>query len=713
MKTKMFIFALTAMLAMVFSSHEPLFAAKHKEKRTRQEKTQKQSPSKDKQGKKTKKGRDVPLVETGIAASTIDHFALANTDPTTCDSIYANIPPNFQIVDYYTGPDCSGEPVTPFTPNSFPCQPPNQGGFNNDVWNGLWANTVEQLNGPADCPQLGLAGRLQCGRLGVRYFQNLNGCVPCPDELPCCEPTLAPTGATGCGSCEGIQVCSYCSGVKHPHKRSGDGCELKNVRRCSCNKLFGCKKEKRPKCKGVTNGCPSIPIRILALETYPITQLVCCSGCDGTEGQAVFQQQLLSSVSYNLDVINDAPTLGTRVVAVLAQAGYFDASGDLQIDQIDFANRQFGPTLDTLYGEKFAANILLPSDYINGILAQNPLNQTAAVQIVIYVEQGVGIQVLPLLETMQPAANGQPILAADMIDPLVGMSALPGAVLAGSSVSGANSQYFVTGGTQTLISAPGDYAVTPGSTVTLKGGGGGGGGGYIFFGIEPNGYGGGGGAEAFITTIIVPSGAAFLRVTAVGQGGPGGTGNSGPPQQTAGNGAAGTATSGYFLDSNKNMIPPVYSANGGNGGFGAADSTAGDGGSGGAGGGGGGRLTELPFSGKGGTGPLGIGQDGSDTAGGNGGDNGGMGGQNEFEVLYLAAGGGGGAGMPVPLSGSSSQAGAAGGPGGGPDMSANGFSWTNNILNNVLYGVGGGGGGGYKGNGGDGAPGYVLITAGM
>ena len=366
MKLKTIVFAFTAMLAIVIGIEQPLFAAKLKHKKYRQEKVHNPDSAAQK---------DLPVKRTLNLIAPDDQLNVSDASVSSCSSIYNNMPPNFQIVDYYSAPDCSGDIVLPFTPNSFPCQPSNTGGYSDAVWNGLWANTLLQLNGPSDCPQLGLAGRLQCGRLGVIYYQNLNGCRPCPDEFPCCYPTLAPTGSTGCGSCEGIQVCSFCPGAKPKSKK---GNKTKSKSDCACKK--------------VTDVCPSVPIRILALETYPVSQFVTCSE---TAGESVYQQQLLSSVSYNLDVQNVAPSLGNRVVSILIQAGYLDSTGTFQVDQIDFSNRQFGPTLDTLYGEKYAANVLLPSDYIQGILAQNPLNTNAAVQIVIYVEEGVEIQVIP------------------------------------------------------------------------------------------------------------------------------------------------------------------------------------------------------------------------------------------------------------------------------------------------------------------------------
>ncbi len=268
----------------------------------------------------------ITTTDLNVSNITVDTI---NGLPVNCSrQAFDNMNTRIQIVDY--GPT---GPIKPTNPN-----------FNQTVWDALWENTLLQINGPEECPSLGLQGRLHCGRMTKRYNLQQYGCEICPDEFPGCDPVPASEGPTGCSTCyDGfIQVCSVCS----------DETE-----------------------------CPKIPQRILGVQTFQPSTFQECGGNIVT--------QLLSSVSYNLNVLNVAETLGTRVVTVMIQGAYLDGDNG-EIVQIDFSNRQFETTLDTLYGEKYAANITLPTSIMEVIN-----NNFGAIQVVIYIEQGIEIQVLP------------------------------------------------------------------------------------------------------------------------------------------------------------------------------------------------------------------------------------------------------------------------------------------------------------------------------
>ena len=218
---------------------------------------------------------------------------------------------------------------------------PEGSGFNRQVWDGLVAET--------ELHQTELAQRLQCGRLQEKYIQDLFGCQVCPpNELQNCTPTCQTEG----------------NFAKQNRKEGEDV--------CACPEEVG--------------ECPSIPLRIFGIKTVlPVIVKTC--------GSSVEQQntQLISSISYNLDVTNVTGTLATRVVTVLAQVGYLDETGTFVYEEIDFGNRQFGPTLDTAYGEKYTGAVILDSDLMR-FVATYP-NSGALVQLVVFAEEGVEIDV--------------------------------------------------------------------------------------------------------------------------------------------------------------------------------------------------------------------------------------------------------------------------------------------------------------------------------
>jgi uncharacterized protein YbcV (DUF1398 family) len=343
--------------------------------------------------------------------------------------------------------------------------------------------------------------------------------------------------------------------------------------------------------------------RILGIHSFPISILENCPDINGNN--STITSKLLSSVSYNLNVFNEDPYLATRVVSVLIQAAAlnepFGNTGT--ITQIDFANKQFQTTLDTLYGEKFAANILLPTN-----LMRNYAGLSGVVQIVIYIEEGISIQVLPNVSQVN-LKNTQNVSLNQTENQIGAIS----------------SQYFSTNIWE-RITQPGTYPLKAGryDIISKSGGGGGGaGGGYDFRGAILN-SGGGGGEGSIVTsgTGFINSG--FIQVVSIGSGGLGGGSFSTPLELIPLNGQDGGDTVYQILDDSQNIIFSITSK-GGKGGSAASFNSGGNGGDGGksqlgdligAGGGGGGISTGTV--GKGGNGDP-SGQDGQSVNGGQGG----------------------------------------------------------------------------------------------
>ena len=283
---------------------------------------------------KAKKAKICDLEAKNIETETLiaENINTSTINGIQTDCIFNNPIQNYQFVDYFL----NGINVDPFTPGAEPKKPDKPDQFSSMIWDALWNNTLLQLNEPC----FGLAARLQCGRLTQRYYSR--DCVICPDEFPNCTPILEP---------------NYCEGITGACSVTAEGF------------------------------CPSVPIRILAIETFSL--LLNCSI------NSQITQNIISTVSYNLDTINVSQYLSTRVISILVQLAYI-VKGQTKIVQLAFQNKQISPSLDSLYGENFSATILIPTDLTKNILASMPqtLYDNAAIQIVIYIEQGLEVQIL-------------------------------------------------------------------------------------------------------------------------------------------------------------------------------------------------------------------------------------------------------------------------------------------------------------------------------
>lgn len=220
-----------------------------------------------------------------------------------------------------------------------PIQPANPNEqFNADIWNFLWEQAVEQ--------GASLEQRLHCGRLQKKMIYDKYGCTECPpDGYEDCHPT-----------CPADNNVADNNGV------------------CACPDEVGV--------------CPAIPTKIWGIQTVsPFQQFQC-----GTLETDV-KNLLVSTMTYNLDVLNLTESLATRVVAVLVHGAYIDnQTNDIMYATFDFGTRQFGATLDTLYGEKYTGTVVIPSPFTQEATFQMPeYGNLAALQMVVYAEDGVDI----------------------------------------------------------------------------------------------------------------------------------------------------------------------------------------------------------------------------------------------------------------------------------------------------------------------------------
>ena len=130
-----------------------------------------------------------------------------------------------------------------------------------------------------------------------------------------------------------------------------------------------------------------------------------CGPCGSTGATGAFLDKLNTAVNFNLQVdylLEVANSIDARLTSVLVQMAYVDPLGptgdcssggeNIIIEEIFIANKQFYPTLDTLYGENFANTISIPTALLIAAYdnSPNPNNQ-GAIQMVVYKEEGICI----------------------------------------------------------------------------------------------------------------------------------------------------------------------------------------------------------------------------------------------------------------------------------------------------------------------------------
>lgn len=141
-----------------------------------------------------------------------------------------------------------------------------------------------------------------------------------------------------------------------------------------------------------------IPLKTFGAMTIPIyTRFFCgVTGATGVTGDEDYFDSINSGAEFNLQctyLLEVAKSIDPRVVSVLIQVGYYDdETSSVIIEEVFIANKQFYPTLDTLYGENFANVIAIPSDLLNNAYtnSQDP-NKQGAIQMVVYEEEGLCI----------------------------------------------------------------------------------------------------------------------------------------------------------------------------------------------------------------------------------------------------------------------------------------------------------------------------------
>lgn len=150
-----------------------------------------------------------------------------------------------------------------------------------------------------------------------------------------------------------------------------------------------------------TSTCKLKPILLKtfgAITTPIYNRNFCISGAGGVtgDGKSQFFDNINTSIGFNLQctyLLEVAKSINPRVVSVLVQVGFYDAqTSSIIIDEIFIANKQFGPTLDTLYGENYANNISIPSNILSEAYAnsRDPEKQ-GAIQMVVFEEEGICI----------------------------------------------------------------------------------------------------------------------------------------------------------------------------------------------------------------------------------------------------------------------------------------------------------------------------------
>jgi hypothetical protein len=131
---------------------------------------------------------------------------------------------------------------------------------------------------------------------------------------------------------------------------------------------------------------PDVPVNIYGYITQPILTVENCKNSQ--------ELKLLQRMYYNLEVDYDvraAQSTEPRVVSILCQLAYIDGP-EIRVEELLLGTKQFVPTVDPLYGEIFNGTVPIDS-YLAEVAARampDP-NNTAAVQLVFYVEEGLSI----------------------------------------------------------------------------------------------------------------------------------------------------------------------------------------------------------------------------------------------------------------------------------------------------------------------------------
>jgi hypothetical protein len=158
-------------------------------------------------------------------------------------------------------------------------------------------------------------------------------------------------------------------------------------------------------------GLPTEPgVKIFGYKTLP-------AGFQGCDPNAI---NSINSLSYDFEIINQELNLttGLLLASVYIQLGYVDkVSGDIVISELQIGNRQFQPSIDSVgsdtepfttsaFGEKFNGNLQLDDKTINLALSNMPdPNNTACLQLILYIEEGLDVYIPQSLQTNNRGFN--------------------------------------------------------------------------------------------------------------------------------------------------------------------------------------------------------------------------------------------------------------------------------------------------------------------
>src|SRR5581483_3495292 len=150
----------------------------------------------------------------------------------------------------------------------------------------------------------------------------------------------------------------------------------------------------------------------------PVSQLQVCLGSSGSCGcsskgasgnTGSVLQNTVGNMAHSLQVLYDLIALQSReprLVTVMAQIAYIDqnttcndcigctgTSGEnIFVKQLFLGSKQFLPSVNTISGEVFNGNIQISSqDIYNALAAMPNYLDSAAVQLVVYIEDGLQI----------------------------------------------------------------------------------------------------------------------------------------------------------------------------------------------------------------------------------------------------------------------------------------------------------------------------------
>jgi hypothetical protein len=393
--------------------------------------------------------------------------------------------------------------ITPVIYNNGTPVKPTNSGFNQLVFDQLWFLT--QLTGAF------LNLDADSGRYRNNILSNFYGCNTCPsyDTSSCPNPSIGNAVITGSITGNILTVTSVTSGSIAIGQRifwNGSSLNYQIVSQLSptsytVSNSINDYSTPVPEQQMLTiadftaQECINVPMTIYGVESVSLvpSNTTC--------------QNLLSQISYNLNIVNR--TSQTRVAAVYVLLGYIDPnnSSNVVLKSIEIDTRQFDPSILS-FGEQMNNTVLLPSDLIS--LASQ---KSGLLQLVVYVEDGMNV-IIPTqtTNTQNNSAKSNILLKALIDTPIIS-----------SLNSNYQSLYANTASPDTIVIDSNDTLISnfnPYYNVSLLKsysnlilyGAGGGGNNSFYYPVFCSGSLGGGGGQGYKTTFTVPNNATYFSV---------------------------------------------------------------------------------------------------------------------------------------------------------------------------------------------------------